>query len=162
MSRSLSFRPQLETLEGRELPSAFGGLLFFQGQQLQAQNTKVNNDFSTLKTDIGTFTTTPSTTNAMAVTGANASLQTDFTTLKNQAKNEQNLLFFSLFSGQLQQSDGLFVLIAFNDLNQANTTIKNLPGQVAAQGTAQFDASPFSVNTALSLVLGTTTTLSIS
>jgi hypothetical protein len=133
-----SFRPRLESLEGRELPSGAGFFLFLLGGGLQNQVNAVNKDMSNLQGTVQTMTTTQDPnafTSASRATDANLKqLQTDFTALKNTSQSDNGFLSLAWFSGALDSSDIFFLFSYFGQAQAAANDISSLPGQVAAQG----------------------------
>jgi hypothetical protein len=144
MSNSLSpsFRPRLEALEARDLPSNTGILLFFLGAGLQQQNNTVNSDFSTLQTNVNTQQQALTGFAALAQTtdSSRGTLQKDFTALKNTVQFDTFILLFSFSS--LQSSDLFFAFSFFNNLQTSNTNINNLPGQVSDLGNKTLNFFP--------------------
>jgi hypothetical protein len=160
VSENASFRPQLERLEGREMPSTLGFFLPTLIQpvvqatnQLTSQLNTMNSDFSKLQKDAtaaaGAFNQT--------IASDYAKLGNDFgqiTALNSQVKAQvsadQTFLFLLAFSGALDQSDTFFLFSAFNtlsnDLSSANSTLSSAN---SVANTAPATGYP-SLNTALS------------
>jgi hypothetical protein len=148
MKRNLStarpFRPRLESLEGRDLPSGTGVLLFFLSQGLQQQVQKVEADNNQLTADVNALAALPKqAVNTFSITQQNATkavdadrakLQSDFSTLKGMAQQDQLFMTLALLGGNLDQTDFFLALLSFNAANQAQNDVNNLPGQVAADG----------------------------
>jgi hypothetical protein len=142
---NMSFRPRLESLEGRDLPSTTGVLLFLFGAGLQQQTTTANNDFTTLQNDVNTQKNGPVGANfqQLATTTNNdlQQLQKDFTTLKNSAQFGSTILLFA-FVGGLDSTDFFFIFSFSQSLQNANGDVNNLPGQVTGLGNQTFANFP--------------------
>jgi hypothetical protein len=131
----------VELLEGRELPSATGFLLnAFVGQPVQQADMKVQGDFAQVQKDVTTFIGAgPQTRTNLAVNSTKLqvdmlTLQNDFNSLVGATQQGELTVFLLALSGNLDASDGVFLLQTFNTLKTANADIKSLPGQVAAAG----------------------------
>jgi hypothetical protein len=140
------FHPSLESLEGRELPSAAGFVLSFLGGGLMQANSKVTADFNTLTASVNTQKNSPAGANFQALaatTDSNrAQLQTDFTALKNTTQFDTFIAFAAFSQGNLDQIDFFFAFSFLGSLGTANTTINNTPGSVASLGNQTFTFFP--------------------
>jgi hypothetical protein len=145
------FRPRLEALEARDMPSLAGFILFGLTNNLNQTDMKVRTDNMTLTNDVNTLKTlsvgnnvltkTPGIVNtaqnaaATTVNNDRAALQTDFTALQNQHTNFRNTAFFFLFSGAFDSSDLFFLLGAGQASMNATNDVNSIPGTVMTQGT---------------------------
>jgi hypothetical protein len=140
------FRPRLESLEGREVPSALGFFLASMQPALQQQTDVVNADFSRLQADVAAQVSAPATANsqALAMTTANdqAVLQGDFNKLV--ATNELVNVLGVLGTLQRQLDTGDIPLLAplLRTTLASNNAVLNLPAQVTVLGDQTLVANP--------------------
>ena len=151
-SSSLSFRPQLEHLERRDLPSAAGMMLPSLVQpltQLSQQMTslvqQINTDFNQLKNDVANAASFPGNlpgfiaTDYTKVSNDFGQIQALNTVITSSAQIDQALIFMSIADGTFDKNDLLAVVraaktikaatdTAASDLAQANTLASTNPG----------------------------------
>lgn len=149
---SLFFRPQLEHLERRDLPSAAGMMLpsLVQplpqlSQQMTALVQQMNTDFNQLKTDVANAAPFPDNlvgfiaTDYTKVSNDLGQIQGLNTVITSAAQIDQALLFMSIANGTFDKHDLLAVVratktiksatdTAASDLAQANTLAGTNPG----------------------------------
>jgi hypothetical protein len=139
---SSRFRPSLEALEGRELPSTAGILLFIAGQTVQQADQKVQADNTKLQADVNTQKNSPLGSNFQALAATTnadrAQLQTDFTALKNANQQAQGLELFAFLSGGFDQTDVFFLFTSLGSINQGTSDAQSVPGQVTSLGNQTF------------------------
>lgn len=153
-SASLSFRPQLEHLERRDLPSAAGMMLPSLVQpltQLSQQMTslvqQMNTDFTQLKADVANTTLPLSDSLPANVALDYTKVSNDYGQIKAldavitaSAKMDQAVIFMSISNGTFDPNDLLAVIqsmktikaatnTAGDELAQANTLANTDPGQ---------------------------------
>jgi hypothetical protein len=156
-SGAVPFRPCLERLEGRELPSGTGFLLFLFAQGLQQEVNSAKGQYTTLQNAVNAEVAAQSfsgPTNSVesaapAVNGDLGVLSSLFHSLQGNVPFNGFFFSYALASGTLDSGDGLAVLFAFGALNNANQVVNGMPGQVSALGQQTLQFFPaFTVNSA--------------
>jgi hypothetical protein len=142
------FRPELETLEGRTLPSALGLLLpslatplVKDTSQLQRQHDQVKTDFSRLQSDAANPAHSQ-----QQINDDYASLNKDYSDMQSlhdkttkDAQTAGSLLFLAALSGSLNSSDALPF---FYTLNLIKTNTRQADSLFNSATTSYADQSP--------------------
>jgi hypothetical protein len=150
-ARSCSFRPQLERLESRELPSS-----------ISSQTTALAKDYATLQAGVAVLVNLPATPGGVLpadiaqrdssnINGDLTSLQSDYNSLKSSAKSAQTLLFLGLFFSGGNTTEELFYLVGLGVVGKADQQLSSLPGQVSSLGTQSLTNFNFTVDDVVNL-----------
>jgi hypothetical protein len=131
--QSCFFRPRLEALEGRELPSALGLGLFFLNNQttaaLNAQNALVSNltnTATTLTNDINAMASTTTIVNDYSKAGSLFGQIRNSNTQITALVNLEQLISFVAFSGDsTDQQIAFFVFFGLGSTTSKNTANLN-------------------------------------
>jgi hypothetical protein len=123
------FRPALETLEGRELPSGVGAFLFITTQPLAGQANTVTNDLHSLQTAQAALASDITSLKVLAIPNDYNRAGTTFNQLKGDAQNLQNSINLDMLyvtiavaGGNLDSTDVFFGTLAINNILQAQNT----------------------------------------
>jgi hypothetical protein len=137
-----TFRPRLEALEGRELPSVAGLVVLGVSQALQAQVNAANNDLSRLRTDANAeaaaaqFFGPSGSVQAIApqVNGDLSDLQRDFNGLRTTNFIAGIVFSPAFLSAVLRRRDAFAIGPAVAAQQAVSNEVNSLPGQVSPLG----------------------------
>jgi hypothetical protein len=144
------FRPCLEPLEGRDVPSFTGLLLFGLTQTVQPQVNTVNADVNQLKADVATQVAAPQLmgpTNSVqaqapVVNNDLTTLQSDFNRLRDNTLFGGVFFSYAVVSNTLTPDDIFFVVPAFIALQAGNNEINTVPAEVLPVGVQPLSSVP--------------------
>jgi hypothetical protein len=132
--RSPSFRPQLEWLESRELPSA-----------ISSQTVALGKAYATLQAEVQVLVNIPASpggvipadvaqSDTMKINSDLNSLQADYTNLKNSTKSTEAFLLLGLFASMGNTQEEALYLVGLGAVGKASQQLNSIPGQVSALG----------------------------
>jgi hypothetical protein len=145
VSHKRSFRPQLECLERRDVPSS-----------LSSETTALTKAYGTLQTDVGILVNTPNPSPFAANQRINtmvnsdvAPVQSAYNSLKGTVKQDQTLMLLGLsYSYSTGNLNGeYFFLAGLAAVAKANQQLTSIPGQVTGLGNETLkNYAPLTVN----------------